>query len=94
MGVSFLETGGFGMTHLLPRFTEPPRLSAAEQSRWDELDRLRGVMADIDLAIAKLELGYPGLTMPDLIASACDRLDEAGDLLAKRRNALEDGCEC
>ena len=78
-------------THLMPRFAEPPRQSDAEAARWDEYTSLTIAAAMLSNVQERLERLYPGLTMPDIVAEACDALDKAGDLLRKRASALDEG---
>ena len=78
------------MQTMPPRFSEAPRESDAEMARWDEYDWLMSYTARLAFVHELIERHYPGLTMPDIVAEACDALDKAGDLLRKRANALED----
>ena len=73
------------------RFAELPRQSDAETARWDEYFTLHERIEDLELQLERLETYYPKLTMPDIVAEACDALNKAGDLLRKRAGQLEDG---
>ena len=78
-------------TNMPPRFSEAPRQSDAETARWDEYRWLGQCKVDLGQLIAKLEAQYPVLDLPDDIAAACELLEQAGDLLRKRANALDSG---